>query len=87
MPRNKRKHPHTRYERIMLTAINTLPFKFHSPGQPNPYKPVPPNTKKYVPEQEEHQMRMNPDRKAPPGQYRSSKGKANPPKQVRNLMN
>ena len=35
MPRNKRKHPHTRYERIMLAAINTLPFKFHSPGQPN----------------------------------------------------
>lgn len=35
MPRNKRKHPASRYERIMLAAINTLPFKFHSPGQPN----------------------------------------------------
>ena len=35
MPRNKRKHPHSRYERIMLACIDSLPFKFHSPGQPN----------------------------------------------------
>lgn len=40
MPRNKRKHPHTRYERIMLACIDSLPFKFHSPGQPNiPQRP------------------------------------------------
>lgn len=35
MPRNKRKHPHSRYERIMLACIDSLPFKFNSPGEPN----------------------------------------------------
>lgn len=35
MPRNKRKHPISRYERIMLAAINSLPFTFNSPGEPN----------------------------------------------------
>lgn len=35
MPRNKRKHPVSRYERIMLAAIDSLPFKFNSPGEPN----------------------------------------------------
>ena len=44
MPRNKRKHPHSRYERFMLACINTLPFKFHSPGEPNI-----PGTEKYEP--------------------------------------
>lgn len=37
MPRKgtKHRHPQDRYERIMLAAINSLPFTFHSPGQPN----------------------------------------------------
>lgn len=49
MPRNKRKHPHSRYERIMLACIDSLPFKFHSPGQPNipkHYKKMDVNTQK-----------------------------------------
>jgi hypothetical protein len=35
MPRNKHKHPVSRYERLMLAAINSLPFTFNSPGEPN----------------------------------------------------
>jgi hypothetical protein len=91
MPRNKRKHPISRYERIMLAAIDSLPFKFNSPGEPNPYKPVPPNTKQYKPSVEEHRVRMqperNPDWRSPRARGILAEKKARPPKQERDLMN
>lgn len=88
MPRNKRKHPVSRYERIMLAAIDSLPFRFNSPGEPNPYKPVPPNTKKYEPTEEEHTQRQHEDYQTTHTSTRGfKKQKPNPPKQVRGLMN